>query len=226
MPLFGGVSLGTALIAGGSIGGGLLSGIFGQQGAQQQADALKYAANLQDQRFKQFAVPALQPFVGAGQGAAGSLANYLGINGQPAQQNALNAYSSGPFMQDWVNTANRNTALAGAAQGGGALSGNVLNALYQQNAGMWQGQYNTFLQQLAGLSGQGVGAAGALAGVGTTSAAQQGAFTGQAGAALGAGTAGLGNALGGALNNAGIFGMLGYNNANQLPASYNTPDYA
>lgn len=220
--------IGSAILGAGSLGGGVLSGIFGQQGSQQTAAALRHAADLQHAQYLQNA-QTLQPFIGAGAGAAGSLANYLGVNGQGAQQGAMNAYSSGPFMKNWVDTTNRNTALAASAQGAG-LSGNVLDALFKQNAGLYQGQYNTFLQQLAQLSQQGLSGGAALAGVGTTAAANQGNLFGQAGQALGSGTAGLGNALGAGLNNAGIFGLLGYNNPNfgggGLPASYNTPDYA
>jgi hypothetical protein len=209
----------------GSVGGGLISGIFGQQGSQQTADAMKYAANLQHQQYLQNA-QTVQPFIGAGAGAAGSLASYLGVNGQGAQQGAMNAYQTGPFFQTALNTANRNTSNAYAAMGG-AVGGNALNALYTQNAGLWNQQYNTFLQQLMGLSAQGVGAAGALTGAGTQAAATAGGLYGQAGQALGAGTAGFGNALGAGVNSAALYSLLGQNLPGQnLPDSYNTADYS
>jgi hypothetical protein len=210
----------------GSLAGGLFSGLFANAGAQANASALRYAAGLQNAQYQQNAAT-LQPFIGQGAGASNLLGNYLGVNGNPAQSGAMANYQNSPFFQMMLKTADTNT-LNAAGAGGAGISGNALNALYGQNANLWQNQFNTTMGQLSGLAGQGVGAAGALAGSGTALAQSQGNLYGQSGAAQGAGMMALGNAGGGALNNAGIWGMLGGGNAlsqyvnGGQPSAYNS----
>lgn len=220
--------LGGALILGGSsLLGGLFSGFGAQAGASQQAAAMRYAADLQHQQYEQNAAT-LSPYINQGASASQLLGNYLGVNGVGAQGTAMANYQTSPFFNQMVKTAGANTANQYGAMG--QTGGNLLNALYNQNAGLWNTQYNTTLQQLAGLSGQGLSGASALAGSGTQLANQQGQLLAGAGAAQGAGTMGMWGGLGGGISNAGLFGLLGYNNYNNpnagLPESYNTPDFA
>jgi hypothetical protein len=191
----------------GSVAGGIFSGIFANQGAQANASALRYAAGLQQQQYQQNAAT-LQPFIGQGANASALLGNYLGVNGTAAQSGAMAGYQASPFFQQMLNTAGTNTTNQAAAAGQG-ISGNALNALFAQNVGLQNQQWNTNLGQLAGLSGQGVQAGSALANSGTSLAQSQGNLIGQSGAALGAGMMGVGAAGGAALNNAGIWGMMG-----------------
>ncbi len=211
--------IGAAIGGIASLAGGLISGNAAQQGAEAQAAAMTYAANLQHQQYLQN-VGYETPYMNAGTNALGMYGNYLGLNGTGAQQTAMAGYQNSPFFQQMQKNAGDTTMAQYAGQG--QMGGNALNALYQQNAGMNYQQYNNYLGQLSGVSQQGLSATNALAGAGTQAAATQGQLIAGAGAAQGAGIMGAGNALGSSLNNAGIFGMLGYNAFNQQNPGWST----
>jgi hypothetical protein len=191
----------------GMLGGGLLSGLGSFLGGSAQASAAQQAAQTQLNIYNQNKQLAT-PYINNGTNASNLLANYLGANGTQAQSQAMQGYQTSPFFQQMVNTAGQNTANQYSAAGGGA-SGNYLNALYNQNAGLWQNQYNTTLSQLSGLSGQGVSSLGALTGAGANTGQQVGQSLQAAGQATGSSYAGLGNAAGNALNNYSVWSMLG-----------------
>jgi hypothetical protein len=194
----------------GAVGGGLFSGMQAKKGAKQQAAALREAAQLQQKRYEEN-VGYARPYMSAGTNALGMYGDFLGMNGGDTQARAMQNYQTSPFFQQNV----KNTADATAAQyaAHGQTGGNLLDALYKNNAGMWNQEYQNYLGQLKGVTDQGLNATTALAGVGTQSAATQGNLIGQAGAAQGAGTMGWGNAVGNALNNLGVWGMMGNTNS-------------
>jgi hypothetical protein len=198
----------------GMLGAGALSGLGSLGGSYLQSQAAQQAAQIQLQIYNQNKGLAT-PFIQQGQSASNLLGNYLGANGTQAQSRAMAGYQTSPFFQQMVNTAAQNTGNQYSAAGAGP-SGNYLNALYAQNAGLWQNQYNTTLAQLAGLSGQGISSLGALTGAGVGTGQQVGQSTLAAGSALGSGVAGLANAGGNALNNYSIWSLLG-NNSGGVP---------
>lgn len=193
-----------------AIGGGLISGMFAQQAGSQESQALQQAAADQMTMYNNN-VNLSQPYRTAGTGATNSLENYLGVNGAGAEAKAMAGYQTSPFFNQMVNTAANNTMAQYAGQG--LMGGNALNALYNQNAGLWQNQFNTSMGQLAGLSNMGAGVTNSLMGQGTQAAQNQGNLLSQSAQAQAAGTVGFGNAIGAGMNNAGIFSMMGGNNS-------------
>jgi hypothetical protein len=189
-----------------SVGGGLMSGQAAKKGAKQQAAAAREAAALQEKRYQEN-VGYAKPYMTAGTNALDMYSDYLGMNGGDAQSKAMRGYQTSPFFQQNV----QNTADATSAQyaAHGMTGGNLLDALYKNNAGMWNQEYQNYLGQLKGVTDQGLNATNSLAGTGTQSAATQGNLISQAGAAQGAGTMGWGNAVGNAMNNIGIWSMMG-----------------
>ena len=211
--------IGAAIGGIASLAGGLISGNAAQKGAEAQAAAMRYAADLQHQQYLQN-VGYETPYMNAGTNALGLYGNYLGLNGAGAQQQAMSGFQSSPYMSQMVQNAGNTTMAQYAGQG--KMGGNALNALYQQNAGMWNQDYQNYLGQLGGVVNTGLSATNALAGVGTQAAATQGNLIAGAGAAQGAGILGAGNAMGNALNSAGVFGMLGANAFNQANPGWST----
>jgi hypothetical protein len=214
MPLAGALVLG-----GSSLLGGLFSGNAAEEGAKQQAAAMREAAELQQQRYEQN-VGFEQPYMQAGGNALQLYSNFLGLNGTGAQTTAMNGFQNSPYFQQMVNNAGDLTKAQYSARG--VNGGNMLNALFNQNAQLWNGDFQNYLGQLAGQANTGLSATNALAGVGTQSAATEGNLIAGAGAAQGAGTLGFGNAVGNAIGNAGVFAMLGANGFNNTASgSYN-----
>jgi len=199
--------IGGLVLGGGSLLGGILGSNAAEKAAQQQADAMKYAADLQHQQYEQN-VGYETPYMNYGQNAMNLYGNFLGLNGTDAQSKAMAGYQNSPFFNQMVaNTGAQTLQQAGAA--GAGISGNTLDALYKNNAAMNYGQYNNYLSQLAGGVNTGLSATNALAGVGTQAAATQGQFAANAGTALASGTVGSANALTGGMNNAMLMAMLG-----------------
>lgn len=203
--------LGGALILGGaSLAGGLISGNAAEKGAEAQAAAMRYAADLQHQQYEQD-VSLSAPWRTAGSGAMSSLQDYLGLNGADAQSKAFASFQNSPYFTQMESNADE--ALKNSYASKGVNGGNLLQALFNNNAGMWNQDYQTFLGNLSGVSQQGLAATNALSGAGTALAQSQGNLISGAGAAMGAGILGQGNALGNSLNNLAVFSMLGGNNS-------------
>jgi hypothetical protein len=196
----------AAIGIGTSVASGMISADASKKAAEQSADAARESAQLQQQRFEE-SKAMMQPWVAGGQNALGAYSNFLGLNGKDAQSQAMANFQTDPYFQQTLkNTADATTAQYSAH---GLTGGNLLDALYKNNAAGWQGQYNNYLQNLAGTSGQGATAGGTVTNAGANAATNQGNFLTQAGNATAAGTMGAGNAWGNALNNASLFAMLG-----------------
>jgi hypothetical protein len=187
----------AAVLAAGAIGA-----VGTYEGAKIQAGAQTSAANLQNSQFQQTRAT-LAPFVQSGQNANAVYANLSGANGAGPQSTALNSMAQNPYMSAMQSTANAQT-LAAAGSAGAGVGGNVLNALYGQNAGL----YNSVMSQQEGLlqneAQMGLNAAGATGQAGANAAQSQGNFLSQAGATMGSATAGVGNALANGTNNAAL----------------------
>lgn len=233
------IGVGTALLAGSGISG--ISSLIGggkqasaaKDAAQIQADAARFSAMLQQQRFEEVK-GLLTPFVDYGRGAIPSVqfGTGTGPDAQPGDfQNALLTKLPGqwaptmenlekmPGYQFQLQQGMRAASNAGLATYG--QSGNTIRAGVQAASGLaasnWQSNFNQWLAQqnldqsgkaqtynmLTGQVGTGLQAAGALGGVGIQSAAQVGNALQAAAGYTGAGIVGAANAGANALAGAG-----------------------
>ena len=233
------IGVGTALLAGSGISG--ISSLIGggkqasaaKDAAQIQADAARFSAQLQQQRFEEVK-QLLTPFVDYGRGAMPSVQWGTGTwpGADPADfQNALLTKLPGQWSPTMENLENmpgykfqlqqgmRAATNAGLATYG--QSGNTIRAGVQAASGLaasnWQSNFNQWLAQqnldqsgkaqtynmLTGQVGTGLQAAGALGGVGIQNAAQVGNALQAAAGYQGAGIVGAANANAAGLAGAG-----------------------
>lgn len=182
-------------------------------GSQASADAAEKSAQMQMDMYNQNKKiyeensGLIKPYIGQGTSANKLYGDLTGANGPDAQAAAMKAYQSSPYLQQMIQNTGAST-LAAAGKAGTGVSGNVLNDLYNQNAALYNQDYQTNLSNLSNLSSQGLqggsvlaGMAGALTGAGTQAAANAGQATQNAGNATAAGYMGMGNATSGAANN-------------------------
>jgi hypothetical protein len=213
----------------GMIGASAIGGLGSIFGSSTQANAQLQAAQIQAQeqaaalaQQKQFfdtGLAAETPFMNTGTTANTTLANAYGLNGTGAQQNYVNSFTGGPYLTAMQNNA---AAQAEAQIGKGGFGGNLINALFNQNAGLWNTAYNNQLAGIQGLSNTGSNAAnsvmGNATGAGNNAANtisnfsnQIGGNTAAAGSSLGSGIAGAANAAGNGLMNYNLLSMLNQN---------------
>lgn len=148
---------GAILGAGASILGGIFGGKGAADAARAQAQAQQQALAVQQQEF-QTNQANFAPYIAAGTGALGGQQTLLGLNGNAAQQSAIDALKAGPQFTSQYNTGldaiNQNAAATGGLRGGN-------NALAESNFG--SSLLGTVIQNqlsgLGGLSSMGAGAA-------------------------------------------------------------------
>ena len=186
----------AAAVAGGTIVGGYLS-------SKSQKDAANTAANAQseasqagiDEQRRQFdqIQQLLSPYVTAGNGALAGQQNLLGLNGNDAQQAAINGIQASPQFTALQQQGN-NAILANASATGGLRGGNVQGALAQFSPALLSQLIQQQYSNLGGLTSIGQNAAAGVGNAGlqtgnniTNLLGQQGSA--QAGAALAAGKA-------------------------------------
>lgn len=212
----------TALIAGGlgaagSLGSALIGSNASQNAASQQVamqqQALAQQKALYDQGLQTQAgyvgqaQGALNPFISAGQGAAGTLSNLL----TPGNSAAALAQMPGFQFQSQYGTMAATNALA--ARGQGASAGPLATAVSQYNNGLAGTQYFNTVGALQNLTNTGAGAAGTLGnifggagnaalGAGINAGNSQASTLGNIGNAQASGTLGSANALSGGLTGA------------------------
>jgi len=155
--------------AGSLVGGILGSGAANQAGAGVTAAAQQGNAGLQN--IENQSTANLQPFIDTGQHANSALAGLLGIGGDPAASSAaFNNYLGSTNYQFQLNQGLNATKTAGAASFNSGATAKALNNYAQGQAGSALQGYEG---QLSGLSGQGIGAAGTLGGLGNQNAGMQ-----------------------------------------------------
>jgi len=150
----------------------------------------------------------LMPWMTAGGNALGPAQNLLGLNGQAAADAAMANYQRSPGYQ-WQFGEGLRAVDAGAAAKGMLRSGATLKAEQTWGAGLADSDFQQYYKNLMGLSGQGLDAAKAGAGVGSDSAK---ASLGQGDAQssiFGNATAGLGSTLAGLSGNPKINSLFG-----------------
>ena len=210
----------------GSLAGGLIGGIGSYLGASKQADAQKQAAQLQAQeqqkaldQQKAFFNTGLgyeQPFINTGNTANTTLGNAYGLNGNAAQSEYMKNFQNSPFFTQMVDNAAKTTQ---AQTKSGGFSGNLIDALYKNNAGLWNQDYQNQLTGIQGLSNTGANAANSVMGsatnAGNSAASTIGNFSNQigqntanAGSSMGSGIQGAANSAGNALTNYSLLSML------------------
>lgn len=162
----------AAAVAGGTIVGGYLSSNAQKDAANTAAGAQSAAsqAGIDEQR-RQFdqVQQLLSPFVNAGTGALTAQQNLIGLNGNDAQQTAINGIQNSAQFKALQQQGN-DAILANASATGGLRGGNVQGAI---------GQFSP--QLLAQLIQQQYGNLGGLTDVGQASAARVGAAAQQTG---------------------------------------------
>jgi len=217
-------------IAGGSIAAALIGSAGAKKAAQQQADAARYAADLQMQQF-QTTNEQGAPVRAAGYGALNQLgALGTGTYGMyDASGNATGAGIGSGYLQHQFNAEDLKSGLApnydfmlGQGQeatnrmanvGGGTIGGNALTGLdrytqdyagnaYQNAFTNYQNQRVNIYNTLAGIAGLGQQSLNTTANAGTTAAGNAGNAITAAGAAQAAGTVGQANALAGGITGA------------------------
>jgi hypothetical protein len=189
----------TGLVVGGtSIGSSLLGAKSAKDAANTQAGAAREGIAAENARFEQMQA-LLKPYVEAGQPALTQQQNFLGLNGNQAQQDAINGVQNSAQFQSMLQQGN-NSILQNASATGGLRGGNtqgalaqfspqLLNQLIEQQYGKLGG-----MVQLGQNSAAGVGAAG-LQNAGAVSGLLQ-----QQGAAIAGGQLGQAKAYGNLLN--------------------------
>lgn len=183
---------------------GFVTDIVGEiTGANDTADAAKEGSDLQyrasmagvDEHRRQYdkMVELMAPYVNAGYGALGSQQNLLGLNGNAAQQNAINAIQNSAAFQSALQQG-ENSILQNASATGGLRGGNTQGALAQYSPQL----LNQYIQQqysnLGGLSGMGQASAAGQANAGQASASNIANLLQQGGAAQAGGVMAEGGA--------------------------------
>lgn len=188
---FWGSALKTVAPVLGSVAGGIIQSNAASNAADAQSAAARQAAEAVQK--------ALQPYQQAGADALAGQRALVGLNGNAAQQSAIDAIKASPAFTS-MQALGENRILQNASATGGLRGGNVQGALAQFSPQLLAQLIEQRYSQLGGLAGNGLSAAGAVGGA-------------QAGAAGQIGSAQAGNALarGNALNNiaASGFGALG-----------------
>lgn len=185
----------TAVVAG--------SVITGYMASSAQEDAANTAANAQTQssaagiaeQRRQFDSirELLKPYVDAGSGALTGQKDLIGLNGNAAQQSAIDAIKGGPEFQTLLKQG-ENSILQNASATGGLRGGNTQRALEQFSPQLLSQLIQQRFANLGGITSIGQNAAAGTGNAGMNSAnqitgllQQQGAA--QAGAALASGQA-------------------------------------
>lgn len=220
-------ALGPILGGVGSLFGGLFGSNASNQATQQYVQGLQQAQNSLGNSQSQ-ALSNLSPYLQAGSQATGTLSQMLATPGQglltpwtqqftaPTAEQAAQTPGYQFQLQQGENALQNSAAAQGGLLSGGTLAGlnnyaqGVASTNYQNTFNnaltQYQQAYQSFLNnqnntysRLAGLSGQGLSAAGNAGNIITGIGGDIASLYGQQGAARAAGTIGSANALGGIL---------------------------
>lgn len=218
----------AAVVAAG-VGGALISSSAQSGAANTAADAQTAASQAGiAQQNQQFAAvqAALAPYQNAGASAIGQQGNLIGLNGNTAQQQAIDALQASPGYTSALQAGNNNI-LQNASATGGLRGGNTQAALAQFAPALLSSQINDQYNRLGGLTSLGQNAAAGVGNAGiqtgnqvTNLLQQQGAASAGAALAGGRATAGAVNSIAGGIGgyaSLGGFGSFGAT-APQAPA--------
>lgn len=212
-----------------AVGVGAATLVGGIYSSNQSARAGRNAANAQeaaalagvDEQARQFdAIRALlEPYVQGGARAVHGQTDLLGINGNEAQQAAIDALKASPAFTEALKTG-ETSILSNASATGGLRGGNTQSALAQFSPRLLAATINDRMNQLGGLASLGQNAAAGVGNAGMSTGRSVADLLGQAGAAQAGGilaggraNIGYGNAL---FQGIGAFGGL-YGNGTRPP---------
>lgn len=143
------------------------------QEGQQQANAMLQSGQQQATgnytTGYQSALGRINPMLQSGTAANNLYANHLGVNGAPAQQNAMSAWQTSPGYQYLLNERMRGLN-ARANAGGNYYSGAALRGAGDAHQAMMSQEYQNYLNRLGGYAGQGAQMAQYGAGLDTQNA--------------------------------------------------------
>lgn len=161
----------TAIVGGAVIGGYMTS--------QAQSDAADTAANAQTQssqasiaeQRRQFDAikELLAPYVNAGNSSLTAQSNLLGLNGNDAQQSAIDAIKNSSQFNE-LNAQGQNAILQNASATGGLRGGNVQGALAQFSPQLLNSMIQQQFTNLGGITSLGQNAAAGTGNAGMQSA--------------------------------------------------------
>jgi hypothetical protein len=197
------MGIGQVIGAGAGIAGGVMAANQTNENAEQSLANIN-AARQQNQQYWNQGFNALNPYNTGGQSAFNQFNAFSGGMGADAQNAAFASFTGGPYLAAMQKNAGDALNSQMAATGHSPYGGNAINALYQQNAGLWNNALNQQMNWLQQGSGMGLQAGqGIMSGAGTAMNANN-QLTGMANQAIGqqvdpmAGAlTGLGKAFGG-----------------------------
>lgn len=190
------------LVAGavGLIGSALSSDSAGDAAAT-QADASKYAADVQWRQFEAVQ-KLLQPFVDVGTDALSAQRALVGLDGADAQAKAIAALQSSPQFTA-LRDQGEQSILARASATGGLRGGNVQGALAQFSPSLLSALISDQYGRLGGLTTMGQNSAAGVGTAGLQTGSQVAQLLQQQGAALAGGQLAQGQIWGNAIGQVG-----------------------
>lgn len=207
----------AAAVGGAGIIGAGASIYAANKASDVQSKAAQEAAALQREQMRQTQANA-DPFIKGGQGANGLLQSFYGIGGDPALgQSALARFQQSPDYQFALKGGSDALDNSAAARGG-MIGGNQIRAQTEFGQGLATQNLQGYLSRLLGMSGQGIQAAGTVAGANTAGAKYAGDDI------MGAGTANASGIMGMAKGfNSGVSALQQYGAMNK--SSYGSPSW-
>jgi hypothetical protein len=188
----------------------LLGSITGADDAaaagRMQAEATRQSMEMMKQQYEQGRKD-MNPWLQAGQSGLKDYLALMGLGGNTT--GAMNALQHSPTYAFGMNQGNRSLAALGGAHGG-RQSGKAMTAALKFGQDYAGQQYHSRLADLAGLSGQGLGAAGSMAGYGNQYAGNMGNALTAGANAQGASQIAAGNATRSTLFGLGSLGIQAY----------------
>ena len=193
---------------------GFLSSLFGVDDAKKAAQRAGEANRAESSAAYTDAKDIQQPFYDQGVAGNALLGDYLGLNGQGAQQTAYNNYQESPGVQFATDQGLRAVDNSYAGRTGGTVSGGLLKALTKYGVGNATQNFNTYLGQLGTVAGAGQNAANTLTGArynsaGLTTNANTNQGNAEANASLAGGSI-LGSIINGGMKVAGYWNPFGF----------------
>ncbi len=160
-----------AIGAGASVLSGVLGGKGAQKAAKQQA-AAQQASLAETQRQFNITQQNYAPYQAAGTNALGGVQDLTGLNGNDAQQSAIDALKASPGFQSLYNQGS-DAILQNASATGGLRGGNTQNSLANFGSSTLATTIQQQLANLGGLVNTGAGATGQMAGASQAYSGQQ-----------------------------------------------------
>jgi hypothetical protein len=186
-----------------SLGAGAMQAGAARSAARSQEAAAREQLALQTRVYDE-TVERFQPFREPGLNALAALNFEMGLGERPDNYGGFQA-SPG---YDWRVSQGMDAVQSSAAARGMLNSGATMSALQEQGQNLASGEYQTWMNRLAGMTDMGMGASGLQATAGANYAQGGSNALANVGNAQAAGAVGAGNAWGGAMQNMG--GFLGY----------------